>query len=376
MEYVDIEPETKENFINEKQYISISLQLIMFFLWYNSKLDNIDCLFIISSSNDSIKFEIKPLQKLTYYEKIFSFDNLIQINKIFAGFDSIEAIRNSFEHIIEQNNYILKKFEENIEIIFKVPYFEKTIDITLILDKKLIKQKKLNESLLEEIKLLKEDLKILKEENKELKVSNEEFKKEIEKLKSSNGLLFELYSKVIKNFNDIYYENKDKFNFKFLLMTNYSISYNGLIATKLFKDDWSTSTIGDNKIPEYRLSHWRIRINKISEDNKNTWKILIGIGPNYDFSELFHRKCWSFICGKCELCLRDEKSIPYNNIKRRKLKSGDIVEVIVDRTKGELSFKVNNEDFGIASKDIPNEGDLYPFISMYNQGQIVEILWI
>ena len=50
MEYVDIEPETKEIFINEKQY--------------NSKLDNIDCLFIISSSNDSIKFEIKPLQKL------------------------------------------------------------------------------------------------------------------------------------------------------------------------------------------------------------------------------------------------------------------------------------------------------------------------
>ena len=53
MEYVDIEPETKENFINEKQY--------------NSKLDNIDCLFIISSSNDSIKFEIKPLQKLTIF---------------------------------------------------------------------------------------------------------------------------------------------------------------------------------------------------------------------------------------------------------------------------------------------------------------------
>ena len=60
------------------------------------------------------------------------------------------------------------------------------------MDKKLIKQKKLNESLLEEIKLLKDDIKILKEENKELKVSNEEFKKEIEKLKSSNGLLFDL----------------------------------------------------------------------------------------------------------------------------------------------------------------------------------------
>ena len=112
----------------------------------------------------------------------------------------------------------------------------------------------------------------------------------------------------------------------------------------------------------------------MSESTENTWHILIGIGPNYDFSYYFHRNCWSLICGKCELCLRSDKSVKYNNIERRQLKSGDVVEVIVDRTKGELSFKVNDEDFGIAANDTPNVGELYPVVSMYDAGQIVELL--
>ena len=75
--------------------------------------------------------------------------------------------------------------------------------------------------------------------------------------------------------------------------------------------------MGDNEIPENRLSHWRIRLNKIIESKENTWHILIGIGPTYDSSYFFHQKCWSFICGKCELCLRQEKPIPYNIQKKK-----------------------------------------------------------
>ena len=96
-----------------------------------------------------------------------------------------------------------------------------------------------------------------------------------------------MYSKVVNQINNIYYENKDNFKFKFLLETNYVITYNGLIATKIFTNDWSTSIIGDTQIPEYRLSHWKIRVNKISQDNQNSWKILIGVGPNYDSSDIF-----------------------------------------------------------------------------------------
>ena len=73
----------------------------------------------------------------------------------------------------------------------------------------------------------------IKEENNELKVINNNFKKEIEKVNNTNGLLFELYSKVVSRFNDLFYEVRDKLNFRFSTSKNYTITYNGLISTKL-----------------------------------------------------------------------------------------------------------------------------------------------
>lgn len=182
MENIEIKQETTsiedEKFLNEKQY--------------NVKFDNTECLFIISSKFNSIKFELKPLHNYILYQKVFTLDNLVHINKIFVVFDSIETIRSSSEEIIEKNKFTLQKRENNIEIIFKVPLFEKIIDLNLILEKKIIKQEQLNENFLEEIKILKDDMKILKTENKELKTLNNELKKEVETLKKSNNLLFEL----------------------------------------------------------------------------------------------------------------------------------------------------------------------------------------
>ena len=362
MEHIQIESSSKhcETLSNEKQYII--------------DLNNTKCLLKITSSSSSIKFELKPELKSFYYEKIFSLEDLININKIFVAFDSIETLRKSFEEIIEKKKYSIQEKSRDVEIILKVQIFEKLIDINLILERTKIGQEKLNEILYEEIKGLKEEIKKVKEENNELKIINNNFKKEIEKLNNTNGLLFELYSKVVSRFNDLFYEVRDKLNFRFANSKNYSITYNGLIATKLFNNDWSSSILGDNEVPDNRLSHWRIRLNKIIESKENTWHILIGIGPFYDSSYLFHHKCWSFIVGKCELCLRQEKPTPYNIEKKKRLNEGDIIEVIVDRQKGELSFKVNGEDFGIAAKDIPKEGQLFPFVSMYEAGQIVEIL--
>ena len=362
MEHIQVESscESGETLSNEKQF--------------KIQLDNVESILNISSSSHSIKFELKPNLKSIFYEKIFSLEDLIKINKIFVAFDSIETIRKSFEDIIEKNKFSIEIKSRDVEIIFKVQIFEKLIDINLILEKKNISQEKLNDILSGEIKDLKDEIKKLKEENNELKIDNDNIKKELKKLKDSNGLLFELYSKVVKEFNDIYYEVRDKFTFRFLKANNYALTYNALIATKLFSNDWTSSLIGDIEIPEYRLSHWKIRINRMVETKENTWHILIGVGPEYDSSSYFHHKCWSLICGKCELCLRQEKPMPYNNIKNKKLKDGDIIEVICDRQKGELSFKVNKEDLGIASNEIPKTGLLFPFVSIYEAGQVVEIL--
>ena len=67
------------------------------------------------------------------------------------------------------------------------------------------------------------------------------------------------------------------------------------------------------------------------------------------------------------------KTLDYNNHKE-KLKEGDIIEVIVDRGKGNLSFAVNDINFGIACSNIPKDEELYPTIILYEQGQNIEIV--
>ena len=63
----------------------------------------------------------------------------------------------------------------------------------------------------------------------------------------------------------------------------------------------------------------------------------------------------------------------YNNHKED-FKEGDIIEVIVDRKIGNLSFAINDVNFGIACSDIPKNDILFPTILLYEQGTCVEIV--
>ena len=70
----------------------------------------------------------------------------------------------------------------------------------------------------------------------------------------------------------------------------------------------------------------------------------------------------------------EEKLLNYNN-HNIILKQGDIVEVIVDRKLGNLSFSVNNINYGIACTNIPKDEELYPTIVLYQEGLRFEIVW-
>ena len=63
----------------------------------------------------------------------------------------------------------------------------------------------------------------------------------------------------------------------------------------------------------------------------------------------------------------------YNNHKED-YKEGDIIEVIEDRKMGNLSFAINDVNFGIACSDIPKNDILFPTILLYEQGTCVEIV--
>ena len=184
--------------------------------------------------------------------------------------------------------------------------------------------------------------------------------------------------KTIKIFGKIIFEIievSDSFIFKFKPGENYSLSNNGLIATKTSGGDcWNCTIIGDKEIPKNKISKWKIRINNF-EIKFNSWNILIGIGPDNPNNEKdFYFKCSSFICGYSKLSIKSESSSNYNNNKKAKLKKGDIIEVIVDRKAGTLSFSINDSNYGIAYSQIPKDDILYPIVMINDQNQIVELL--
>ena len=173
-----------------------------------------------------------------------------------------------------------------------------------------------------------------------------------------------------KKFGDVFDREEFIFEFKFRPGNNYNVNNNGLIATKNNGgNNWNCTIFGDREVPKNKISKWKIRI---KTDTKQNWDILIGIGPNNPNNESnFHKKCWSFISSSSKLLLRSESSIDYNNHSGR-LKKDDIVEVIVDRQLGNLSFAINGSNYGIGCSEIPKEDELYPTVSIYDQNIIVE----
>ena len=175
------------------------------------------------------------------------------------------------------------------------------------------------------------------------------------------------YLEKIKKFGDI-----NQNSFKFRAGTNYIVTNNGKVATKnKGGNDYNCTIFGDKEIPKNKISKWKIKLNS---ETKQSWDILIGIGPDNPKDEInFYKKCWSFLSTQSTLILKNSGSIPYFNHSGR-LKKGDIVEVIIDRKLGNLFFKVNDVDYGIACSKIPKDDILYPTVSIYDQNLSVEIL--
>ena len=130
--------------------------------------------------------------------------------------------------------------------------------------------------------------------------------------------------------------------------------------------------MGEKEIPKYRISKWKIKINNVNKSSSSD--IFIGIGPNIFKSE-FYDECWSIFRynTKVQLCLKNNKNISYNH-HNEVIKEGDIIEVIVDRKNGNLSFSLNDINYGIACSTIPKEDILYPTIVLFEQGLSVELV--
>ena len=144
----------------------------------------------------------------------------------------------------------------------------------------------------------------------------------------------------------------------------YNVSNNGLIAiTNILKDAWNCIIIVNKIILKDKISKisiWKIKINQ-NKINSGDHDICVGIEPNIFKSSLIYDKCWSIY------------SSPKIFIEKCIIRC-DIIEVIVEKINWNLSFAINDVNFGIAISKIPKEDDLYPTISSYEQGISVEIV--
>ena len=171
-----------------------------------------------------------------------------------------------------------------------------------------------------------------------------------------------------KNFSDN--------SFKWKEGKNYTLSGNELIATKTSGgNNHNCNILGDIILPKNQISKWKIKLKKYYEliPSLYDWTILIGVGPsnlNQNEDNLY-RKTWTFICGSSNISIQSGSQTDYKE--KKKLKEGDIVEVIMNNITGELSFSVNDINYGVACK-IPLNIDLSPFVGIYVQGSSVELL--
>ena len=321
----------------------------------------------------NIEEKIKQLREI--YKKINETKEELKL-KISRIFTKIRSILNEREDQLllelDQKFNDLYYKENIIKKVEKMPNNIKTLidKGKLLLNKEWNDEKKLIERI-NDCKYIEENINNIIEINKNIE------KKEIEKINikfmPENEQNIELI-KNIKKFGEIYNEADEKLKFKFKPGKNYIITNNDLVATKNNGgDNYNCVIVGNKELPKDRISKWKIKINKINKSYDRD--IYIGIGPNSFKGDLYD-ECWS-ICrsrssSKIKLLMKNNIS-DYNNHKED-FKEGDIIEVIVDRKNGNLSFAINDVNYGIACSDIPKNDILFPTIVLYEQGNSVEIV--
>ena len=212
--------EQQLNIIDEKEY----------------KLNTIEDSFQIkiakNGSKNKIIIKISKINKLTdfYYENIFNFDELLNLDKMFRAYDELEEIFGVLISFFEEKKVKIKEVKEDtITLCLKILSMtgkEKIIEIKLykkeMMKDCIIKElcKKVNK-LEEENKILKNEIKIIRNDLDELKIwknENEEEMKKLIKEKKNKISLENIDSKILTKKEQFeFIENAYKNNEKILM---------------------------------------------------------------------------------------------------------------------------------------------------------------
>ena len=140
---------------------------------------------------------------------------------------------------------------------------------------------------------------------------------------------------------------------------------------------WCT-IIGNTPLPLNKVTSWNV---KILKSKNNGAGIFIGVAPsgiNQNEKANFDKCGWYFECYESILYSGPPHKYWRKEYGPRKgigkyVRTGDCVGVVMDTAKGELSFVLNEVNFGVAYEEIPLDKPLVPCVLLWRKGYSVEL---
>ena len=138
--------------------------------------------------------------------------------------------------------------------------------------------------------------------------------------------------------------------------------------------------IGSSLIPLNKVTSWSVKV--LVTNGGDGHGIYVGVAPcDIDQSSDFSRyKCgWYFHCYDSELCSGPPHEFSGKEYGPRKksgkyVHTGDSVGVVMDTTKGEVSFVLNSVSLGVAYEGIALDKPLVPCVLLSHLGDSVELI--
>ena len=144
-------------------------------------------------------------------------------------------------------------------------------------------------------------------------------------------------------------------------------------------DDYDCTIIGNTHLPPNTVTSWSIKVLKSGRNDGDG--IFIGVAPSdIDQNEDNYNKCgWYFYCFCSTLFSGPPHKLNNKEYGQRKedgeyVHTGGSVGVVMDTTKGELSFVVDGVNLGVAYKGIPLDKPLVPCVILNRENDSVELV--
>ena len=217
-------------------------------------------------------------------------------------------------------------------------------------------------------KFLETKLKLLEIENQKLQANIEANNREIEQirllLKSSGNDSYSLSASTPNPDDKII-----NLNFNWKINDNAKITNDLKTVTKVSGGNkWNCSTIGDKSLIKGKINKWKIQLTKMSG------YIVFGIVPKGIDTSVNTIDNWKkgYVTNSCNFAMHNLGVC--KEFKKHQASEGNIFEIIVDLNRGELSFSVNGNNFGIFCDNIIKDIEYLPFLDIINEGTEVTLI--